>query len=184
MVYWFSADSHFYHGNIIKHCNRPFTSVTEMNSELIKRWNEKVKKDDIIYHLGDLVCFCSKFKAKETIDKLNGRIHLIKGNHDKPLINDLCLPRFESVKDLDTITIQENGKTHTLVLCHYAMRVWNKKHWGVYHLFGHSHGALPEDNSLSMDVGVDTNNFYPYSLEEVTNKLSGKQLGAKNPIAF
>ena len=50
---FFTSDTHFHHDNIIRFCNRPFKDVYHMDEELIKRWNEKVGPDDIIYHLGD-----------------------------------------------------------------------------------------------------------------------------------
>ena len=57
-----------------------------------------------------------------------------------------------------------------IVLCHYSMRKWNKSHYGSWHLYGHSHGNLPP-LGLSFDVGVDTNDYYPYSLDDVSNKM-------------
>ena len=50
---FFTSDTHISHHNIIKYCNRPFANAKEMDAEMIKRWNEKVKLDDTIYHLGD-----------------------------------------------------------------------------------------------------------------------------------
>jgi len=54
-----------------------------------------------------------------------------------------------------------------MVLCHYAMRSWPKSHYGAWHLYGHSHGKLPM-LGRSMDIGVDTHDFYPYSLDEIS----------------
>ena len=65
--------------------------------------------------------------------------------------------------------------TPRIFLSHYAHKVWPKNHYDTYHLYGHSHGSLKDDEySLSFDVGVDTNNFYPYSLEDVRKKMSIK----------
>lgn len=75
------SDTHFGHENIIRYCNRPFTSVEEMDQIMIKRWNETVSNNDIIIHLGD-VSFYGKDKTREIIQKLNGRKILIMGNHD------------------------------------------------------------------------------------------------------
>lgn len=76
-----TSDHHFHHSNIIKYCNRPFDSVEKMNSEMIERWNKKVNKRDIVYHLGDLT-FKGKEVANSLNNKLNGKIVLIRGNHD------------------------------------------------------------------------------------------------------
>lgn len=53
------------------------------------------------------------------------------------------------------------------MLCHYAFEVWNKKHYGSWHLHGHSHGALKFRDIKRLDVGVDTNNYMPYSMDEI-----------------
>ena len=80
MIY-FIADTHFYHENIIKYCNRPFISSEQMNEYMVKNWNSVVKKDDIVYHLGDFA-LATKPQIMETVKQLNGIKYLIKGNHD------------------------------------------------------------------------------------------------------
>jgi len=50
---WFTSDHHFGHKNIIEFSKRPFANVEEMNAELVKRWNERIAKEDKVYHLGD-----------------------------------------------------------------------------------------------------------------------------------
>ena len=83
MAFWFTADTHFGHENIIKYCNRPFKDADEMNDVLINNWNEQVVEDDTIFHLGDL-CFKKFHRGKDIVtEELNGNIILIKGNHDK-----------------------------------------------------------------------------------------------------
>ena len=75
------SDTHFGHEAIIRYCNRPFTSVEEMDQIMIKRWNETVSNNDIVIHLGDF-SFYGKDKTREIIQKLNGKKILIMGNHD------------------------------------------------------------------------------------------------------
>ena len=165
---YFTSDHHFGHTNIIKFSNRPFINVEEMNQVLIEKWNEKVGRNDHIYHLGDVGLMNSK-NLEIILSRLNGKIYLIKGNHEKSA--EKCKDRFEWVKDYFELTINDNefekGK-NLLVLFHYGMRVWNASHRGSYHLYGHSHGTLPDNpNSLSFDVGVDCHNFAPLSYGEV-----------------
>lgn len=76
------SDTHFWHYNIIRYCNRPFVTVEEMNESLINNWNNVVSPNDIVWHLGD---FSSGTLAqiKEIFNRLNGQINLLIGNHDK-----------------------------------------------------------------------------------------------------
>lgn len=168
MSNWFTADLHLGHANIIKYCNRPFTSASEMDMTLIQRWNSVVKPEDTVYFLGDF-CFAVTEQAKAYLSQLHGQIHFIEGNHDKSAFQIKHM--FSSYRKFSEINIENTPIT----LCHYAMRVFNKSHRGAYHLYGHSHGTLPEDDTtLSFDCGVDTNNFYPYSWEDVKRRMSAK----------
>lgn len=156
---WFTADTHYNHRNIIKYCNRPFKSTEEMNNCLIQNLNDKISKKDTIYHLGDF-CMGNPEIYREQIQC--DKIILIKGNHDKNIDYKL----FEGVYDLKDVFCYNKP----FVLCHYSLRVWNKKHHGAYHLYGHSHGTL-DNYDLSMDVGVDANNYYPVSAAEIIKKM-------------
>ena len=172
---FFTADTHFGHANIIKYTNRPFKDSVEMDETIIKNWNEKVGKDDLIYHLGDF-CFGSRDKQianlvfGSLIRRLNGLIVFIKGNHDR--IGWANRERFYAHSD-SYREVEVNGQAITL--CHYALRVWNKSHYGAWHLYGHSHGSLPDDpHSLSLDCGVDCHNFTPLSFDEVKALMAKK----------
>jgi len=177
MIY-FTSDTHFFHNNIIKACNRPFASVEEMNDGLIKNWNNTVSPKDTIYHLGDFA-FCKGDKAIEVVKQLNGHKHLVFGNHDKMFRkNQEFLSFFESFGDIkeiklpiDTLRKYSYPMRRKIVMCHYAMRVWNHSHYGSIHLFGHSHNTMKESNGLSLDVGVDAWNYKPVSIEEIILKL-------------
>jgi calcineurin-like phosphoesterase family protein len=166
---FFTADTHFGHRNIIAYANRPFACVEEMDEVLIQRWNERVRPGDRVYHLGDF-SVCRGPKTGEILTRLNGEIHLVWGNHDRPAY--AIRERFASYHDYLQITVCEQF----IVCFHYAMRVWNKSHKGSWHLYGHSHGSLAEDpHARSMDVGVDCNDFYPFSFDEVADHMKGKE---------
>ena len=74
---------------------------------------------------------------------------------------------WQGVEDLMHVTHPDGT---LLVLCHYAMRVWSRSHYGALQLYGHSHGNLPGD-SQSCDVGVDCWYFEPVSLEVIRLRL-------------
>ena len=78
---FFTSDTHFYHGNIIRFCNRPFKDVEMMNETIISNWNNTVGQDGIVFHLGDF-CLGGSAEWSKILDRLNGKIYLIMGNHD------------------------------------------------------------------------------------------------------
>lgn len=163
MERFFIADTHFDHRKIIEYCSRPFDDIQEMNETIIKNWNEKIRSNDVVYHLGD-------FAFKNTVyfmNRLNGRIILIPGNHDRDTLKYLHL--FEEVSLIKNIKV---GKID-IVMCHYAMRVWHKSHFNSWHLYGHSHGSL-QPIGKSWDVGVDRNNFKPLAFWELRNIMNDR----------
>jgi len=159
---FFSADEHYGHSLIIKYCNRPFESVEEMDSELIRRFNEVVGKNDLTVHAGDF-CWCKKEKEAHIkyISKLNGNHTFLKGSHDHWLPN--------STKFMWRKLIEQQF----VVVCHYCMRTWERSHYGAWQLFGHSHGRMgPFKDQL--DIGVDTFGFRPYSWEDVKRAINNQ----------
>ena len=172
---YFTSDHHFGHKNIIRFTDRPFATVEEMNETLIQNWNNKIRPNDDVYHLGD-VALCHQTELAAILNRLNGKIHLIKGNHENAALG--CAKQFEWIKDYYELTVEDaeaKGGKQKIVLLHYAMRVWNKSHHGSYHLYGHSHGTLPDDATMrSIDVGVDTHNFAPISYQEVKELMKQK----------
>ena len=173
MNIWFTSDLHLGHENIIKYCNRPFSSIEEMDEELITRWNDVVSQNDTIYHLGDFA-LGSHQVAVRYLEQLNGRIILQQGSHDSRWFDrDFGDGRISTIPPLHSVVlpIQKGEYEQIAVLCHCAMRTWDRSHYGSWHLFGHSHGKL-EPYGLSFDVGVDTHNFYPWSLDEVAEKMA------------
>lgn len=175
---FFTADTHFNHANIINFVNRPFDSVEEMNESLIESWNNTVSKDDEVYFLGDFSLGSSK-NCLEILERLNGIKYSIKGNHEKSLLsNARCKEHFVWIKDMHELKINKQD----IILCHYAMRVWNKSHWGSFQLYGHSHDGLDRDgdyNGLSMDVGVDAayrilGEYRPFSYDEILEIMTDR----------
>lgn len=194
---WFIADTHFGHKNVIDFCDRPFANAREMDEVMITRWNTLVDPKDSVYHLGDFA-LTGTGRCREILKQLNGHIHLICGNHDKPARQ--CKDCFASISDykylsIHTGTNEKTGhKKHTkIVLMHYAMRTWHSAYRGTWQLYGHSHGNLPDgESSLSMDVGVDAKNpitgepwdFWPIHFDQVAAVMKEKKKKWKMPADF
>ena len=192
MNIWFTSDTHFGHTNIAgpKISNwssgyREFNSVHEMNMALVNGINKYVKEDDILYHLGDW-----SFGGVHNILQFRNliickNVHLILGNHDQHIVDKEIkyhetsfnpIEIFSSVQDVLTLDI---GKTK-LFLSHYSHRVWLGSHKGVIHLYGHSHGSIP-DYGKSMDVGVDVafkkfGEYRPFNIGDITNIMSKRTI--------
>lgn len=162
MTQYWTSDTHFNHANIIRYCNRPFENVQEMNEIMIRNWNSRVQPQDTVYHLGDFASG-DRSKIRGILSRLNGKKILIRGNHDKqPSLSD----GWHEIHNF-----LELKQDHSLiVMCHYAMRVWNRSHHGAIMLYGHSHANLPGNNQ-SLDVGVDCWNYQPVTLAEIQQRM-------------
>lgn len=178
MTTFFTADLHVGHTNIIRYTNRPFKDSIEMDEALIRNWNELVTNEDTVYILGDFA-LCPAARAVSILKRLLGTKILIEGNHDRGCLRDPVFRReFKEIHNFLEIDLPPEPGTkrgQKIVMCHYAMRVWNRSHRGSIHLHGHSHGTLPDDpKSLSMDVGVDCHNYYPVSSKDILRRMAKK----------
>lgn len=168
---WFTADSHYGHSKVIEYTKRPFANSEEMDAHLIRNWNAVVKPGDLVYHLGDFA-LCKESRAVTIAKRLLGQKFLIFGNHDKRLRKHKpFLDEWIWTKDIAEI----DAAGQRITLCHFAMRVWNKSHHGAWHLYGHSHGSLPDDpNARSVDVGVDNWDYTPVSYDTLVKRMAMK----------
>ena len=114
MTTFYTADPHYGHEAIIEKCSRPFSSAAEMDREMIARHNEVVGNSDDVYIIGDFGLGNSRY-LQQVFRKLNGRKHLIIGNHDRR--EALKLPWSSAPKDRREV---KDGD-RTIVLDHYAM---------------------------------------------------------------
>jgi calcineurin-like phosphoesterase family protein len=171
MKTWFTADNHFNHSNIIKHCFRPFDNCVHMDETMVKQWNETVGKEDIVYHLGDLA-FYRGYPTIKVLSRLNGKIRLIKGNHDsEKMTNKLIeLSIIESVELMKEYMCQETGLK--MILCHYPLESFRK---GWVNIHGHCHGNLNKKKDR-IDIGVDAATEY---LDELGFEIRWAPVSAK-----
>ena len=161
MRYFFVADEHFGHANIIKYSNRPFTSVEHMDETLIENHNSVVGSGDVVIHGGDFSLIRGKATVfKRYISRLVGKHVFLRGSHDVWLSGNMASTRWE-----------KRFGEHYIVVDHYSMRAWPRSHYNSWQLYGHSHGRLPPQGKQH-DIGVDNNNFFPVSLEEVVEIMA------------
>lgn len=202
---WFTSDTHFGHGNILKYSDRPFLSaedeatrdanggtwhgsphrlshesVRRMDNALIDGINSCVGPNDVLWHLGDFVFARDSDRvhsARAILERIRCRnVYLVWGNHDKRSTAFGNL--FREAVELAKIKVRDQR----IVLCHYAMAVWDGSHRATWQLYGHSHGSAEEvlDDRLpgrrSLDVGVDNayrllGVYRPFSFDEVGDIL-------------
>ena len=184
MRIFFTSDLHFGHENVLKFDDRPFETVEEMDEELIRRWNNKVDKGDLVYVLGDLIWKTANNEALSIIKRLNGQIILIKGNHDRFIKNATAKNALAGLKDYDDICVAlADGTTRRCILSHYFMPFYNGHRQNAIHLHGHSHNT--EEHYLELgiiqaikkngyepkvyNVGCMLWNYEPVTLEEILN---------------
>lgn len=177
MSTFFTADLHFGHTNVIRYAGRPFADADEMDATLIERWNATVSPADTVYVVGD-VALCGRPRALAAVRRLHGQKFLVRGNHDGGVTGELAAC-FGWIKDLATVRVDDADApdgTQRIVLCHYAMRVWEGSHHGTWHLYGHSHGSLPDDPAArSLDVGVDVWDFRPVPYATIKARMAEKR---------
>ena len=183
MIY-FTADTHFCHGNIIGSCNRPYKDVQEMNRDIVNRWNSYVTDHDEIFILGDFLYKGTGREANKILGQLKGKKYLIRGNHEKYLDDPVFKQgAFEWVKDYHVL----NYEGIEIVLFHYPILQWHKSHRGSIHLYGHVHNNGERDTEFgeklrllgprAFNVGVDVNDFYPVSIKKIIDQVAlGKTL--------
>jgi calcineurin-like phosphoesterase family protein len=169
MTIFFTSDTHFGHKNIIDYCKRPFADVEEMNESMVKQWNEAVKPGDVVYHLGDVA-----FHSYECIERLNGKIKLVPGNHDHERAKKVMHLFDEVLPEVHYLRID---KRYRFALCHYPFESWRREY--KYHLHGHMHGA-GRARYNRLDVGVDAlKSFAPLCLDEVMERMTENNLAVE-----
>lgn len=153
-----------WHKNIIYSCERPYSSVEEMNEDLIARWNSVVQPDDKVWHLGDFALKASKEQVTMLVNRLNGHIRLVMGNHDCHSIKWYQECGFNRVYDRPVVW-------HDFWILSHQPPEWTDMSGPYAWLYGHVHNR-PEFRVWSprtCNVGVDVHNFTPIKHEQILN---------------
>jgi len=159
MSTYFSADWHLGHANILKFDKRDFRTIDEHDQALIKMATQTLKAGDNLYYGGDwALCPISKAEGyMAALASTGANLFFIKGNHDKKDIIRLYQKYGTFLGEQKCVKIQHEGQDYPIVLNHFAMRIWDRSHHGIYHLYGHSHDNLEREPwGRSMDCGIMT----------------------------
>lgn len=153
---YFISDLHFGHKNIIKYENRPFSTLNEMVSHIIKKWNEVVTDNDKVFVLGD-VSFLNKEATQNIVKKLKGRKILIKGNHDKGKSDSWW---------------RDVGFSEVIKYPIFYSQFYILSHSPMYaedpyiNIHGHVHGTAPDAKNY-FNVGAEKLNYTPISFDDI-----------------
>jgi calcineurin-like phosphoesterase family protein len=181
------SDTHFGHAGVCRFMRndgvtklRPWDNPEEMDEEMVKRWNDTVRPNDKVYHLGDVVI---NRKALSTMRRLNGDKVLIRGNHDIFRLEDYT-PFFRDIRGYHVM----NG----MILSHIPV------HEGSLGRFGTNiHGHLHANRVMRNDpfghrepvvdpryhcVCVEQTDFRPILFEDVLKRIQeeGGGIGFRN----
>lgn len=154
---WLISDTHFNHANIIKYCDRPYKYTTEMDWDMVEKWNSVVKPNDHVYHLGDVYMNASKGYIENLLSKLNGKKRLILGNHDNG--KDQILQRH-----FEKIMLWRNFEN--VILTHVPLRVDSIPGGKRINVHGHIHEKPSPDGPYKC-VCVEQINYTPINLDEL-----------------
>jgi calcineurin-like phosphoesterase family protein len=165
---WLIGDTHFFHQNIIKYCDRPFDNVEQMNRTIITNWNKIVSPEDIVFHLGDVI-LGRKDLLLPIVSQLNGDKRLIRGNHDR----DVSDGKFKEAGFTEIfekhVCIPESG----VVLSHAPILSYS----GLFNIHAHTHNTDPTAKYpfYSLDthkcVSVEMTDYMPISIQSILEEV-------------
>lgn len=154
---FYTSDTHFYDADMLKYEPQNdrsvphFRNVEERNETIITNWNRTVTSNDDVYIAGD-VSLAGRTQTEQVLRRLNGRKHIILGNHDGGYFRSLLRSRCDVVEVSDgIIRIRDTGRD--VVICHYPIFAWEKQHKGSYLVYGHLHAT--RENALYQQAGKE-----------------------------
>lgn len=172
---WVIADLHFNHTNVLKYDNAPFETVEQMNDEIVKRWNNTVSKDDVVYILGDFTLSRHTEYIKEICGKLHGHKVLVMGNHDTRKPADYINCGFITA-------IRKPILVEPRVVLSHEPPAENNIFYGMGYIFGHVHTkrCAADLYGNCRCVSAARVNYTPVDLDKLLEEmdpLGGERIG-------
>lgn len=153
------SDHHFYHNNIIRYCNRPFETIIDMHNVMINKWNSVVKENDTVLHLGDF-SFGNKRIVSRVRKHLNGKIYMVKGNHDKHGVS--------WYNNVGIFMIKKPFMISNFLFSHAPKYDIEEN---IIQIHGHSHNKIPlltkSGSNKFYNVSVENINYTPIKIKEL-----------------
>jgi calcineurin-like phosphoesterase family protein len=168
---WLTSDPHFNHRNILTYeaATRPFSNLSDMNETIVNNWNARVAQEDTVYVLGDFF-MGSHDEIIPILKRLNGKIILIRGNHDTNPRIEIYKENGIEVKDIEYLRY----KGRFFIMCHFPnsseefIQMITHDNSEVIWCYGHVHGNAKKGYvDGTYHVGMDTNNLAPISIEQI-----------------
>ena len=178
MKLWFTSDSHFGHYNIIKYAGRPFASVQEMDEAMVQGWNERVKPEDHVYHLGDVTMKRPKY-SMGVLGRLNGHKRLVRGNHDIYKTKEYLEAGFEEIYGIRVIDnlLFTHIPVHPESLGRFKANVHGHIHEKVYppitkYKYVNDQLDLTRPYIVPyINISVEQTNYHPVDIEWIRAKI-------------
>lgn len=176
MAIFATSDMHFGHDREFVWKVRGFNSIQEMNDAYVNRWNSVVDSEDDVYCLGDLML--GDPSNIEYIKKLNGKIHIVYGNHDTNNRRKMYA-ELPNVVEASWAIMLDYRKYH-FFMTHFPCMTGNLEKESLKqctcNLFGHTHQTTNFYNDLPFmyHVGVDSHDGYPVSLDIIIEQMNAK----------
>lgn len=143
---YYISDLHFGHKNIINFDHRPYDTIEEMELDLISRWNKQVSNADHVYVLGDFLWKAGSDEWIRILNKLNGNIHLIQGNHDCKQYSTGVRKKLVEICHYKEVTEIVDSKPYRVILSHFAiLSYYGSCYDNCFHLHGHTHITKEQD---------------------------------------
>lgn len=182
MIY-FTSDYHFCHNKEFLYKPRGFDTIEEMNEAIVENHNKIINHNDDVYILGDLILNDNNM-GLSLIQRLNGKIHIILGNHD----TDNRIQLYQTCDNVNSIAVAERlrYKKYHFLLSHYPSFTGNLQkeslHQMTLNLYGHTHQKTNffENYFFMYHVGVDSHNCYPISIDNIIEDIKEKKYQYEN----
>jgi len=162
---WVIGDLHLGHKNVIRLCNRPFTTTEEMNEEIIARWNKVVKQDDKVFMLGDFALW-SRTNIIEYGQRLKGAKTLIMGNHDTHSIKTYYAAGFEVVSKYPIIY------EGYYILSHEPQYIKPDSLYANIHAHVHHSKDFEDCTNLTFCASAERINYTPVSFKTIKERMA------------